>query len=361
MQLDMHYYGTYVMARCAGIKAEAARVIAYSAQFVDDNADKDTINFKDAGRIDAQASAHHAFNAKNLDAADQRQIWVPFHFLPGNEGSSFTERLICRKNSTIVEEMVEHNLNEPNKEYALELIGITAHVYADTFAHYGFSGISSEKNKIINDSIKFYHLKPDMREYITKKAKKFKKKYRSKSKLWIKLKSFFVEVVSGALGHGAVATYPDRPYLIWDFDYEKPKKKSGERNNPATFLEGCKALHSMFKKFAKFFPEFAENTSYKEFATIKSEIKRILNTQADKKGRIKAWQKAVKSGVLHLSEEAIPKYKADAWHNQRNSFDKKKDSKIALDTDVYRFYQAASVHRNNVLRTLLPKHGLVVA
>ena len=27
------------------------------------------------------------------------------------------------------------------------------------------------------------------------------------------------EEASGGLGHGAVATYPDRPYLVWSFDY----------------------------------------------------------------------------------------------------------------------------------------------
>ena len=361
MQLDMHYYGTYVMARVAGIKAEAARIIAYAAQFVDDNANRDMIEFMDAGSINAEATAHHATNTKNLDPADQRQIWVPFHFLPGNEGSSFTERLICRKNSTIVDEMVDYNILEPNKEYALELIGITAHVYADTFAHYGFSGVSSRKNRIVNKSIKFHDLDPEIEKYITKKEKTFRKKYKKEGGLLRNIKSYIVEVVSGALGHGAVATYPDRPYLVWDFVYEKPKKKSGKRDNPATFLEGCEALHNMFRKFVKFYPEFAENNSYKEFRTIRSELKRILNTQADKKGRIKAWQKAVKSGVLHLSEEAIPKYKAEVWHKQRTAMDGKKHSTIALNRNAYRFYQAASVHRNYVLRTLLPKYRLIVA
>ena len=43
MQTDMHYYGTYAMALAAGITRNTARVIAIAAQFVDDNAAKDTI------------------------------------------------------------------------------------------------------------------------------------------------------------------------------------------------------------------------------------------------------------------------------------------------------------------------------
>ncbi len=37
MQIDMHYYGVYTLARAAGVNREAAEVIATVAQFVDDN------------------------------------------------------------------------------------------------------------------------------------------------------------------------------------------------------------------------------------------------------------------------------------------------------------------------------------
>ncbi|NQV19341.1 MAG: hypothetical protein HQ534_12465 [Armatimonadetes bacterium] len=361
MQLDMHYYGTYVMARAAGIKSDAALIIAYAAQFVDDNAGKQEVNFKDAGKINAEATAHHAFDGKNLDENDQRQVWVPFHFLPGNEGSSFTKRLICRKNSIIAREMIEHNLSHSDKDYALELLGITAHVYADTFAHYGFSGVSSRKNKIINSSIEFQPLKPRINEYITEKEKEFRKKYKSETGLLTNIKSSVIEVASGALGHGAVATYPDRPYLVWNFEYEEPKRNSGLRKNPVTFLKGCEALHKMFRKFTENNFKYAES-SYTQFSSIKSEVKEIILTQANKEDRILAWKNAVTKGKLSQNVgEEIPKYDENIWHNQRNSLDKKNYSRIALNKNVYRFYQAASVHRNFVLRTLLPKYGLVVA
>ena len=37
MQSDMHYFGTYCIARAAGIKKSAAQKIAYASQFVDDS------------------------------------------------------------------------------------------------------------------------------------------------------------------------------------------------------------------------------------------------------------------------------------------------------------------------------------
>ena len=361
MQIDMHYYGTYAMARAAGLKKDAAKIIATAAQFVDDNAEKESINFRDGGRVDAEATAHHAFDRKNVDLEDQRKIWVPFHFLPGNEGTSYTERLICRMNSRIAADLVDFNLSLSSQPYALPLIGITAHVFADTFAHYGFSGISSRRNKVVNDSFKFHDLVPKMKKYILEKAEKFRVDYSKESGFLDNVKSWFAENLSGALGHGAAVTFPDRPYLVWQFEYEEPKYASPVRNNPETFMEGSEALHKLFRRFAQARPDLAEK-KFAEFADIKSVVAGILNLQAPKKGRIKAWQDAAKGGKLFAGgAEAIPVYDAGNWLNERDNLRREKESHVATRLAIYRYYQAAAVHRIHVLRNLLPSHGLVVS
>ncbi len=356
----MHYYGTYAMARAAGITRDAAKVIATAAQFVDDNASKDSIKFRDGGRLDAQATAHHAVDRKNIDLEDQRRIWVPFHFLPGNKGKTFTERLVCRQDSEITREMVKHNLSLADRTYALPLIGITAHIYADTFSHYGFSGISSRRNKIVNDSFKFMGLNTKTEKYILDKAKKFKENYPGEDGFLTNVKSWFAEKLSGALGHGAAVTFPDRPYLRWSFKYEDPGKDSGERDNSATFLDGCQALHKLFRGFAKSRPDCAEN-NFSRFSDIKQEVEDILKRQGPKKERIQAWQSAAKTGNLFATgPETIPRYNADLWHNERENLVRKKNSDAITGLSVYRFYQAAAVCRTYVLRVLLPSKGLVV-
>ena len=73
MQLDMHYYGTYAMARAAGLKKESCEIIATAAQFVDDNAEKESVEFRDGARLDVEATAHHAINIKNIDRAEDRK------------------------------------------------------------------------------------------------------------------------------------------------------------------------------------------------------------------------------------------------------------------------------------------------
>ena len=184
MQLDMHYHGTYAMARAAGLGPEAARIIATSAQFVDDNKAQDHAVFRDGSRIDKEATAHHLLDLANLDDHDQRRVWVPFHFIPGKVGTTYTERLKCRMDSPIVQEMRDHHLTLSDRAFSLHLPGIAAHVYADTFAHYGFSGVGSRGNKVDNGSFRFHEevdgtdetvasLSPDMRGYITGKAERF--------------------------------------------------------------------------------------------------------------------------------------------------------------------------------------------
>ena len=41
MQIDMHYYGVYVLARLAGLKPDAAKIIATASQYVDEAVEKD--------------------------------------------------------------------------------------------------------------------------------------------------------------------------------------------------------------------------------------------------------------------------------------------------------------------------------
>ena len=43
MQIDMHFYGIYALARAAGIKPDSAHTIAYASQFVDDALDGEEI------------------------------------------------------------------------------------------------------------------------------------------------------------------------------------------------------------------------------------------------------------------------------------------------------------------------------
>lgn len=385
MQTDMHYYGTYAMARAAGLKPEASEIIATCAQFVDDNASDLNINFSNGARVESIATAHHTFASENLDLSDQRRVWIPFHFLPGNIGNSWTERLKCRMDSPIAHKMIDHHLSLHTKNYALALIGITAHVYADTFSHYGFSGISSRGNRIDNSSIVLKNLEPEIKAYIEQKYEKFKNSKGAQLQpnfqpsvsahiVWVsQIKNFamsaLAEKISGALGHGPVATFPDRPYLEWSFDYERPDAYlqsldtnsdiNAVRPNPETFLKGCEALHHMFSRFRECRPDL-DNKDHRDFKDIKNEVAHILGTQADMAGRIDAWQRAAANGSVFDGTPNIPSYHGTQWNMEWNNLNGLDNSDILLNKPIWHFYQAAAIHRTYVLRDLLPAEELII-
>ena len=381
MQKDMHYFGTYAMARAAGLAPKVCQTIATASEFVDDNGERETIEFPDGGRLDFIPTAHHIADIKNIDHHDQRLIWVPFHFIPGNEGRTISERLLCRKDSAVAREMVEHNLSFAQRGFGMHLVGITAHVYADTFSHYGFSGVSSRWNKIDSSSFELIEVDERIRTHIDHKASRFQEKYgeemgtlpnnrdpekwnHSLSHAISTLKDRFLsdaaETLSGGLGHGAAMTYPDRPYLRWQFDYQHPKRRpSGLRDNPATFLEACEKLHAMFARLAGIIPN-ARQDEGRAFAEIRDNVARILATQAPRDGRERAWKNAARSGELFVQPELILPYQGTQWMRGLEALRKATDSRKALEKHIFRFFQAAAAHRTFVLRDLLTRHGLVV-
>jgi hypothetical protein len=363
MQIDMHYYGTYAMARAAGITAANARIIATAAQYVDDNVAGGVLKLTDGARIPHEPTAHHiALDQVHemMNEDDQRQVWVPFHFLPGNQGHDYTERLTCRSDSDIAKAMLDEAIlrAEAGEPCTLERMGITAHVYADTFSHWGFSGVSSRRNKVDADSFKFDGLEPDLEMHLDRKGKAFFDRFGEQGGLWSNIKSLVGE--QGALGHGAVATYPDIPYLNWSFTYEKAELGTAHRNNPDGFLKACAALYAFFARLAKVRPDLADRPG-RGFAAIEPAVKAVLALHQDKDERSEAWQDAARSGALFAGVEAIPAYDGDAWATTLEALDEEADSAAALLQPACRFHLAAARHRAWVLHELLPDHGLVVA
>jgi len=410
MQLDMHYYGTYAIARAAGIAAKDAKIIATAAQYVDDNIVDEDHTFPDGGKVEFIPTAHHTLSKANLDRDDQRKVWVPFHFLPGEgltidginrkpAGSTapakFTNKLVCEKDSRLARDMMGHHIGLATAQFALPLIGIGAHVYVDTFSHYGFSGVSSSWNKLDNDAFANQPLKyrkedgqlsvlpEEILEHIQQKAKQFRRDYGREngfipnirkalesaaaklSDIADATQSEVAEVASGALGHGAALTFPDRPYLIWQLKYQGHDPQGAVvRDNPATFLEACRALHNLFDLFAAQHYGTSRAETARPFSEIEATVRQILQTPAKLEDRIAAWQQAAGKGELfpNRAREEIPVYLENGaeWQGEADQMRRLKDSAGAIEKNIVKFHQAAEVHRTYVLRDLLPKYGIVV-
>ncbi len=366
MQVDMHYYGTYAMARAAGLEVKHAQIVAFAAQYVDDSTANDSEVHDDGGMFETVSTAHtnsEAISNAAIDHIEQRKVWVPYHFFPGNKGNTLSERLVCCKDSGLAQEMVSNHIRHAvsvKNEYGLTLMGIMAHVYADTFAHYGFSGVSSRQNKVDGKSIELNVEDKKVEAYIMGKFSGFLNKYlpRFIIKNYRSFASRGASVATGALGHGAVGTYPDRPFLRWRFTFKKNNADSGWRQNSVTYLEACEKLHMAFS-------EFAEGAGVAKkpvaFASIKNKVDQILQLESAKEGRVKAWVDAIISGSLfEVEEREALFYSKHDWEQQKDDFEDLNNAHEMVEKEVYKFHQAATYHRDYTLKHLLPKHGIVV-
>ena len=319
---------------------------------------------KKGNKLSPIVTAHRiAEIVENRDVDDQPFVWVPFHFFPGNEGKEFTERLICRKDSPLINELIDHYLELHERPFALALIGLAAHVYADTFSHFGFSGVSSRRNKVDAGSITPKNATAPSATYLERKLDSFFRRFGFQGGLWFNVRRAIMsdgaEIASGALGHGAVAVLPDLPYLKWSFEYEQSSETS-ERDNAAAFLEACEKLHNMFQRFVSLSTGYDDGTSGVDFNTVEECVRDIMSFQNGKAERSEKWRTAFAKGQLGIQAgEEIPHYDPEHWDKQRDHFSALNKPEEAASSEVYHFYQAASLHRHYVLRELLPKHGLV--
>lgn len=149
MQIDFHYYATYLAAYLAGYSHEESMDICYSAQFVD-VCSKTLLRkigaIEDAATTQLQLELMDA-RTDPLGLQDITGIWASFHFLPKDLYAQKKRRpkcymnryrLICGPNGALVKDTVDLA-----KGKSLQHVGIAMHVLADTWAHMYFAGTPS--------------------------------------------------------------------------------------------------------------------------------------------------------------------------------------------------------------------------
>jgi hypothetical protein len=134
-----------------------------------------------------------------------------------------------------------------------------------------------------------------------------------------------------------------------------------ERQNANDYVEGAKALHGMFRDFAARRPQFADGTGGRDFDKIAPTVRAIVTQAAPREERIPAWQGAMQDGKLaRAGSEPIPAYDHTDWRTQIANLATLPKAEMASGVPAYQFIQAAAMHRNYVLRELLPANGIYV-
>ena len=224
MQIDFHFGATYAIARVAGFAHAPAQTIATAAQYVDDSTTGGFLRFDNGVRFHRLATAHPMISLENLSNDAAALSWLPFHFLPGNEGhdapaphgaDAYRRRLVCRPDSPVARAMMDDVIRRRDAPHALHRLGIAAHVFIDTFAHQGFVGERDPLNRA-----------RDLQRADGRPLEGFEH--------------------LPALGHGQVGTYPDQPALRWR--YVDGEDRVVERDNPRDFLRAADRLCQEFRR-----------------------------------------------------------------------------------------------------------------
>jgi len=146
LDIEFHYYVTYLTALKAGFKREKAEIIATSAQLVDDNVEINLIE-NQKGEI---YKTYISQTANILKPKEELfRIYPIFHFIPGDPFAFSAQRkdgIMHLLNTTPDNDNARFLMESALDSNNLYRIGIAAHAYTDTWAHQNFTGYYSSFN-----------------------------------------------------------------------------------------------------------------------------------------------------------------------------------------------------------------------
>lgn len=232
MDIEFHYYMTYLIATKAGIKPENALTLAHTCQLTDDNDKIYEIS------MDSKSTPYRNFISQTIDITKPKdtlfRIYVLFHFIPGEPKAIPNARkdgLMHCLNTTPASQNATDMLDAALKTQDWYRIGIACHAFADTFAHQNFVGYYTAFNGLGGP----------------------------------------VEKITPDIGHADARHAPDWPALIW----EDERLLTEQVENCPRFLEAARAL---FKKLAAFTGVASPQTLEKELL---EELKESIGEQDD--------------------------------------------------------------------------------
>jgi hypothetical protein len=357
MNIDFHYGMIYVVSRLAGMTQEKAQIVAHACQYVDDATTDGILEFEGGETFERFSSAHQMIDYSNMLNGQNRLVWAPFHFLPAGEGNNLEDKSICRKNSVIAQDMVRRAIRERNAGNALHRLGVTLHVYVDTWAHQGFSGTRSDHNVV-------HSLQGDDHDNDT----------------WLqKLKGYLVAAghdvetltvdVISRLGHGAAIHFPDMPWAKWE--YKNGHGQEIKRDNLPDFVDAANMACKVVQGFINGNEQYEQENGLSTESLQSIHDLLAMNKSHDEIERLKFLISAVADGKVFGLKETIPAYidkGAGSWKYAATGIIDKNDGAAKpiwseeFENSHYRkFHDAVKQHRYVVTQEILPFHNVRLA
>jgi hypothetical protein len=205
MDIEFHYYMTYLIATKAGFGVEDALTISTACQYVDDN---NIVLEIDKGKV----SAYRNYISQTMNILKPKnklfRIYPLFHFIPGEPESPTA----LRKDGKMHWLNTTPGSKNANQIFAAALatddlyrIGVACHGYADTWAHQNFVGYFDDYNAMASPLSK----------------------------------------ATPNIGHADASHTPDWPALVW-----QDKRLLHERvDNKMVFLDAAEHLLKAFVRY----------------------------------------------------------------------------------------------------------------
>ncbi|MBW1783097.1 MAG: hypothetical protein JRL30_20430 [Deltaproteobacteria bacterium] len=369
MKIDAHYYAVLAFARAIGFNKDSACQIAYASQFVDDAKINLMYLKEDPGAevkhdvFDGQhlflnmATCHSYTRVKTFNYGAMINNTCAFHFVPGCEGTRFSEKLRCKEDSEIANNILKKALEQADPIK----LGIVLHTYADTFSHQDFSGLLSKVNdiqkcKAISDlPLDWRDMAYKIGSFVVKLVKK-------------DMMDRLLDKGLPAYGHGQAAWFPDLPYLTWAYTYDPSNKFSfvlegkPEIVNPMRFERAFKKIKTHLETFLEKHPQFRDpGMDFEAFDVLFTALTEKMHTR----NRIKNWKNLMVTQGFFEEKELFEKtddsrdYHEDRWLKEAFvNFDRKrfhqrtvKDVELAdhfLDSNWYKYYLAVAWYKEEL-------------
>jgi len=268
MDIEFHYYITYILAQRGGFSPDDSYKIAYASQYVDDN----SIEYKVEGRD----GDYNNYISQTMDILKPKkklmQIYPCFHFIPGEHGGDRARRKDGKMhilNTTPNSERANVLMDEALGTGDVYRIGIATHAYADTWAHQNFVGFFDCFNGM----------------------------------------GGALEALTPNIGHADAQHSPDIPGLVWEDKRLFSENKTV--NNKERFIE---AAENIFGKYKRYHDGVVSDAKIKDaWREIKTEIADAIGLEF-KKDRKKACSKRIARYKKLIN--GFKKYDEDTWFDK---------------------------------------------
>jgi hypothetical protein len=317
MNIEFHYYITYIIALRAGYSDDEAFKIAYSSQYTDDNNREYSINT-------GKADSYNNYISQTYDITKPRKklirIHPMFHFFPGTTDEIVNGSLPRHDGKLHLLNTIPGNKNaqEVFKDAIvsknLYRIGIGTHMFADTYSHQNFAGVRDSFNEMKG----------------------------------------LLSMIIPNVGHADAQHNPDLVNFRWKDKRHTSKYISIDNN--ARFLDAAEHIFCLFCSLA---PQITGRQINKRKLELRAEIGQAVSIRNEDK-RINRYRELIGDGFIE--------YNKSSWFREavsirlvnttRSPFSRKKRVHLWKGNhkkrDWYRFQQAVKGHQKRSEQVLGP-------